>query len=150
MEQLLGSLRQLEQELGSAPDPDWVVEWKAKLVGLLAKLKGWLKPAIEGKPPLVEWTDLEVAISETEGEVYKAPGARLIGPKGRFVEIVPKARHIFNAMGRVDLVSRRGRAMLARFAPDEWSFVWTSADGRWESAKLTEDSFAEVLSEMLG
>lgn len=154
MVELLDALQRLEQALPGRPDVQWqetIDEWIEDVRVLLERLRSWLKPALEGDKPLIQWEPLQVAIAEGDRPVYHAPGARLIGTRDRFVEIVPKARAVFNAMGRVDLVSRKGRAMLARFSRGHWSFVWNSGkEGNWESAELTEATFAEVLREMLG
>ncbi len=155
MDQLLQALQRLDQTRSFVSDPDTdrtLAEWREDVHRLLDDLRSWLQPTMNGDPPLIRWEPLNVAIAEPEGHVYEVPGARIYGPGGSFVEVVPKARFVFNANGRVDIVSRRGRAMLARFAPRKWSFVWTSSgegvEQRWESSELTEATFAEVLREM--
>lgn len=120
LNQLVSALKTLEEQPRPQADRDWtemVEEWREDVRRLLDEMRGHVKLLLQGDPPLLTWEPLEVAIKEGETPLYKAPAARVIGPQGRFVEIVPKARQVFNAMGRVDLVSRKGRAILARFSP---------------------------------
>ncbi len=152
MDRLLEHLKQIRAPM--ADEQQWrqkIQEWVDDFAARLAEIKAWLRPLLKdpGNPdrPL-EWEDLKVLVVEGDHEAYSAPGARLICPRGRYVEIVPKARHVFKATGRVDLVSRKGRVLLARFGPRKWSFVWPDED-EWRSAELSADSLAKVLEEML-
>ncbi len=151
IEELLDKLRHQKGAIASSRDDEWKrmrAEWIEDVQRLMDRIVVWLRKAEEDD--LVTLDRITVAISERDGDLYRPAALRVIAPNGRFVEIVPKARTVLGALGRVDLVSRRGRAILARFNPGEWSFVWDSAEtGAWRSEPLTEESLARTLKEML-
>ena len=150
LDKLLETLRRLDKDR-SEPGPEWKSvneEWQADVHRLMDTLSAWLAPARNQK--LVEIERIQVVVSECEGDHYHADALRIIAPNGRFVEVVPKARRVFGALGRVDVVSRQGRALLARLAPNQWRFMWQDpAGGDWKDRPLDEDSFAETLRGML-
>ena len=123
-------------------------DWTSDVHERLKEIRSWLKPLLSGDHPPLTWRDLKCVVAEGDGKAVEVDGARLLGPGGRFVEIVPKARHVFSATGRVDFVSPKGRMILARFDPGKWSFVWPVGE-EWRSAPLSETTLAEVLREML-
>lgn len=153
MEDLVHELTQQRSRLSTVSDESWqkeTEEWIASIQTLMDQIVEWLRPARDPESPLLEIDRIAVAISEREGDLYRPVALRVIAPNRRFVEIVPKGRRVEGALGRVDFVSRKGRAILARFGPREWSFVWHSGDqSRWQSQPLTQESLANTLKGML-
>ncbi len=66
------------------------------------------------------------------------------------MDVLPRARLIVGATGRVDLVSGRAHALLVRFGQDEWAFMRLAENGgEWERRDLTADSLSDVLLGLL-
>jgi len=150
MERLLERLKRIERALENEPWRKSMQELVDDFSERLEEIKTWLEPLLECDNPPLRWEPLKVMITEGGPRGFEAPGARLYGPPGRYVEIVPKARQVFNATGRADFISPKGRVVLARFAPGEWSFIWpVGDDDEWRSAKLSPTSLADVLQEMM-
>ncbi len=120
-------------------------EWIRALKRLFHEVREWLKP-VEAEGLRV--TAAEVSVDEGAGP-YQAPALQ-IQFQDRRVDLMPIARHIMGASGRVDMIRGTNRRVLARFAPSEWHVVRrASPDTEWESTPLTADSLADSLREML-
>lgn len=159
MDRLLDLLEMHQRATPPPASPTDRDQWCAEIRGLMTRIKNWLDEAqarrLAERPSgsqesagiLLQVEPLQVALA-VGAEVYHADALRVIAPGGRFVEIVPKAKAVLGASGRVDIVSPKGRAMIARFGPDQWSFVWPDEKGEWQSRGLTSAALAEVLREM--
>ena len=126
-------------------------EWVADLERLMTRLDEWLEPLRQAG--LLDINKQNVRISESPDipdSDYVAPARLLLSPDHVRVEILPRARGVFGASGRVDILGRNRLAMLGRFAPGEWHFVWQEPAGaEWQSRPLTPESLAATLKEML-
>jgi hypothetical protein len=94
----------------------------------------------------------EVAVSVEEEQLgrYDAPSLKIITPVGKAVHIVPKARLVVGAYGRVDFVCSPKKLILVQSRPGQWHFVDLKPDkGGWSYGELTEDSFWKALQYLL-
>ncbi len=115
-------------------------EWVEALRVLFAGIEEWLRPVVDSKEiyPL-QWLSIEIQEGESDSPPYVAPVLRLLTTRaGVSVLVVPRARRVVAATGRVDMVREpAGRSkVLVRFreAPPEWYFMEKGEDGSWESA----------------
>lgn len=128
-------------------------EWLAALDGLFGDIEGWIAPAVKEGLLRVSRSDMEI-IEEDIG-AYHAPileirddrllvrlmpvGARVAG-----VVVSGGTRHI-GLRGRIDLVCGPIQIPIVRSS----SGMWKALPLRGEPKDLNEETFSEILSEVL-
>jgi hypothetical protein len=128
-------------------------EWKRAVESLFLEIERWLAPAVNDRVLVI--TRSEVTISEQDLGEYQAPVLEIsdgqltvrLEPVGtRVVGVVSSggARHI-GLRGRIDLTCGPIRIPIVRNTAGEWK----SLPLRGEPRELTEESFAEILGEVL-
>ncbi len=120
-------------------------EWLRAVEDLLRRIRAWLEDAEARKLLRVEQDT--VAIDEERLGTYNAPMLRVQTP-GVSVRIVPCARIVIGARGRVDFETPASRVMLMRVADQRWEFRELSSRG-WRATPLDESSFWTVMESML-
>ncbi len=151
---------ELIAHLKHQPGPEQVAEstrvneeWGKALEVLFGDIRHWLAPVVASAQ--IEIQDLHVEVSEGGSGIpsYVAPALRILAATGPSVAIVPRARRVVAATGRVDM-SREPRGPvrpIVRFAitPPEWHLAHKRADQSWATIPLDEDSFCRTLMELL-
>jgi hypothetical protein len=128
-------------------------EWKKSLEVLFTEIEGWLAPAVSAGVLTTARSD--TTIFEQDLGEYSAPvlqisdgrlTVRLEPVGGRVAGVVAAGgrRHI-GLRGRVDLICGPIRIPLVRGS----SGAWKALPLRGEPRDLTEESFAEILGEVL-
>jgi hypothetical protein len=127
--------------------------WQRALADLFAQLEGWLAPAVTAG--VLTTTQTTTTLSEQDLGEYQAPALQIddgnltvrIEPVGgRVANVVSSAgRRPVGLRGRVDLVCGPIRIPLVR----EATGAWRALPFRGEPRELTEESFAEILREVL-
>ena len=128
---------------------DWAAkrsEWLSDLRTLTAQVKDWLAPAVQ--KGLLRVQDDEVQIEEQYLGSYAAPSLVISGPGASRVKLVPIARLIVGAQGRVDLISGSEKFVLVRTKPREWGASVPQAKKPTVSA-LTSDLLFQLLHELM-
>jgi hypothetical protein len=152
MRDLIEKLKERPKTVGEHRD-DQTKEWKQALDDLFTEIEGWLAPA--KRAGVLTTTRSETTIAEQDLGEYAAPvlhisdgrlTVRLEPVGGRVAGVVAAGgkRHL-GLRGRVDLVCGPTRIPLVR----DLSRVWRALPLRGEPRKLTEESFAEILGEVL-
>ena len=144
-------LRQLseQKDLSKLKSPEIVTEWRRSLRRLFDQFKAWLtEKSAKDVLRVVETSDM---VKERLLEpLYQVPILRIEAPNGDVVQIVPKARIVVGAYGRVDFECGAKRVTLTRKDPDRWQFAQLAPDqGGWSFEDLTESSFWRVLQYLL-
>lgn len=153
------TMRSLIEKLKERPstvDEHWDEqkrEWQQALGDLFAQIEGWLAPAVSAG--VLSVTRSETPIVEQDLGQYTAPTLQISDGRltvrlepigGRIAGIVAAGgrRHI-GLRGRVDLICGPIRIPLVRTS----SGAWKALSLRGEPRDLTEESFAEILGEVL-
>jgi hypothetical protein len=123
-------------------------EWLTSLDRLFGKISEWLRDAAERK--LLEVKPGQIGVREERLGGYFAPSCDIVAPSGITLRIVPTARFIVGANGRVDLLCPPNEAILVRKNGDDWAFAELDAPRGWRFIPLTEESFWEVLGKLVG
>lgn len=128
-------------------------EWLSALNSLFTSIEEWLRPAVEAGVLTTSRSSTEIV--EQDLGSYTAPmlqitdgsiTARLEPVSGRVAGIVASGNvRLVGMRGRVDLVCGPMRVPLGRTS----SGVWKALPLRGEPRELTEESFAELLGEVL-
>jgi hypothetical protein len=128
-------------------------EWLSALDQLFRDIEGWVQPAV--REGVLKTSRSEVEIDEPDLGSYVAPlleiraGGLLIRlePVGvRVVGVVASGGHrLIGLRGRVDLVCGPIKVPLVRGTGG----TWKALPMRGEPCDLTEESFAEILGEVL-
>jgi hypothetical protein len=160
---MTGKQALLEKLRGEAPGPKTVdehfeqqkAEWIVDVGALMDQLAGWLSDGEHEGLVRVERRAIELA--EEDLGPYEAPALTIhlrtthprtvkVEPKGMRVvgAIVAADRRIIGARGRVDITCGPARAMLLRYA-GSWKLVTPAGS----PVELTEDSFSDVLGELI-
>ncbi|HEX2568528.1 MAG TPA: hypothetical protein VH877_03140 [Polyangia bacterium] len=128
-------------------------EWLAALRHLFAEIERWLGPATDAGVLKISRSESEIV--EPDLGSYRAPILRI--SDGRLtVHLEPVGRHVVGIVGgggtrftglqgRVDLICGPMKIPLVRTSPTTWKAVPL----RGEPRDLNEESFAEILSEVL-
>jgi hypothetical protein len=146
-EDLLKKLSQ-QKDKSAATRPEILAEWRKSLNELFRVFAEWLAEAVAEN--LLKVGEIPVEIQEEQLGSYDAPSLKIVTPQGVAVYIVPKARIVVGAYGRVDFECSPNRCSLVRTAPDRWQFSNLSPSrGGWSFEDLTEDSFWKVLQYLL-
>ena len=147
-EELLEKLRQ-EKEQPRAKAKDILAEWQEAIAQLFSQLYKWLADPEAKHLLMVFKSSTTVREEDLLGE-YDAPAFKINTPNGEAVYVVPKARMVVGALGRVDLECMPRRLTLVRVEPTRWKLGRLPRDGGgWTFQDLTESSFWEALSELL-
>ena len=123
-------------------------EWLLALKNLFDQITLWSKEAVDRK--LLEIKEGQVAIQEERIGAYYAPSCEFITPAGIRVHILPKARFVVGSIGRVDWESPPNEVILVRKNGNNWQFAELDAPCGWRYTPLTEESFWEMLGNMIG
>jgi hypothetical protein len=143
LDQLKAQKKALAEE---EPDPKQVREdWKKDLKDLFDKFRDWTKDAEQAG--LLEIQEQEVHLEDSRLGKYVAPALRLQAPRTG-IRIIPKARYVAGARGRVDLETPTQRLMLLRTDKHTWKFA-RLVGHRYVTADLTEDSFWKEIGDLL-
>ncbi len=146
-EALLGFLREAKKQADAEKPDDIRVEWQRALEQLFDVLEKHLRRAVEAKLLTVKRDS--TAVLEPRLGQYDVPRLTISAPNGREVRVLPCARYVVGAKGRVDVGSGPKTALL----------LWT--DSGWQLANreggrgapppvpLTEESFSEALLNLL-
>lgn len=128
-------------------------EWSEAIDALFAEIERWLVPATTAR--VLTTTRTETTIAEQDFGEYVAPvlqisdgrlTVRLEPIGGRVAGVVAAAgKRYLGLRGRVDLVCGPIRIPIVRDA----SRVWKALPLRGEPRELNEESFAEILGEIL-
>jgi hypothetical protein len=128
-------------------------EWRDALNGLFTTIEGWLRPAVEAGVLTTSQSLTEIV--EPDLGSYMAPllrisdgliTARLEPVGGRVAGIIASGNaRLVGLRGRVDLVCGPMKVPLVRTS----SGVWQALPLRGEPRELTEETFAELLGEVL-
>jgi hypothetical protein len=137
---------QKEALAAEEPDPKQTLrEWKTDLKRLFKDFRSWMKEAEQ--EGLLEIQDQEVHLEETKLGKYVAPALRVQTPRVG-IRIIPRARYVTGARGRVDLETSTQRLMLLRTDKHAWKFAhWGGR--QYETTDLTEDSFWKEIGSLL-
>ncbi len=124
-------------------------EWLQSLEELMNKLSAWLNEAEAAN--LVTVDHLIVGLQEDRFRtLYSAPALRVQSPTGLAVRIVPKARFVVGALGRVDLECPPKKVQLLRNEAGRWQIARLSSQGSgWRMEDLTEEAFWQTLGDLL-
>jgi hypothetical protein len=145
---LLKQQKQIDQA-GKLVDMETVRrEWLEALGALMNTLHSWLKDAVDQQLLRIE-TTVESLKEERLGPVYTAPALKVITPTDVVVHIRPRARFVVGAHGRVDLECPPKKAMLVRKQPNRWQFADLTSGSAGRIRELTEESFWEVLMDLI-
>jgi len=155
---LIDFLRQQKQD-AEGRKVNWArirESWITDLRELMAQIRAWLKDAVAER--LLEVREHEVSLTEDGLGTYTVPALTISAPRSRLIQIVPKARLIVGAEGRVDLESGPNRAKLIHVGK-AWKFVREDFSGarlgrlsapmKRELADLSEQKFRETIRELL-
>lgn len=128
-------------------------EWLSALNSLYTKVEEWLRPAVEAGVLTTSRSSTEMV--EPDLGSYRTPvlhisdgsiTVRLEPVGGRIAGIVASGNaRLVGLRGRVDLMCGPVKVPLVRTS----SGVWKALPLRGEPRELTEESFAELLSEVL-
>lgn len=128
-------------------------EWLSALRALFTQIEGWVRPAVEAGVLTTNQSSTEIV--EQDLGSYMAPVLRISDGQltvrlepigGRVVGIVGSGNtRLVGLRGRVDLVSGPTKVPLVRTS----SGVWQALPLRGEPRDLTEETFAELLGEVL-
>lgn len=114
-------------------------EWIGAITDFYKKIRGWLRDAETKKLIVVE--EGEVRLHEKILHIYTAPSLGLTTPRGQVIEIIPRARFIVGAAGRIDITFGTRSLMAIRTDAGNWEFVEPEPAGGWKRELVTEDSF---------
>lgn len=131
--------------LESGEPDDLREEWLRAVGSLLRRIRGWLADAESRRLLHVEQDT--ATIEEERLGTYSAPMLHVQTP-GVSVRIVPSARIVIGARGRVDFETPASRVMLLRTADQKWEFREPSPSG-WRVMPLDEGSFWTVMDSLL-
>ena len=144
-------LKQLSEQksLSEVRGPEIVTEWRKSVRHLFNQFKEWL--AEKAAKDVLKVVETPVEIKERLLEpIYQVPSLRISSPSGDVIQIVPKARMVVGAYGRVDLECGAKRLTLVRKEPERWQFAKLAPDqGGWSFEDLTESSFWTALQYLL-
>jgi hypothetical protein len=130
-------------------------EWLDAVNGLFREIEGWLAPAIavgalKSQPSEIELDDPDlgkytapmkyIAVKQASG-----PAVRLEPISPGVTGLIVSGRRLTGLRGRVDLISGPTKIPLVRTQ----SGIWKAVPLRGEPRDLTEESFAEMLNELL-
>jgi hypothetical protein len=127
-------------------------EWKRALEALFGDIEKWLAPAVTAG--VLKTSLSQTEITEQDLGEYQVPVLRITDGRltvqlepvgGRVVSIAAGSGRHRGLRGRVDLICGATRIPLGRDA----SNTWKALPLRGEPRALTEESFAEILSEVL-
>ena len=147
---LLEFLRQQKAEQEAEGKIDWNVrrrEWLDAIDSLFKAVEDWLRGAVSQHLLRIDRTVTN--ISEEHIGTYEVPVLRITAPRGRHVDVIPRARNVFGGSGRVDLESGPKSITLIRTAKKTWAFTVRHANSL-QKVELTEESLAEFLRDLLG
>jgi hypothetical protein len=143
-------LSRLGKQKGStegAPQ-DVLREWLAALSQLYQEFAAWMNDAVAQN--LLQVTETKIPIKEEKLGTYNAPALKVVTPRGDVMQILPRARMVVGAYGRVNFESSGNKAMLVRSGLDKWQFAKLNPDrGGWVFEDLTEESFWKTLDGLL-
>jgi hypothetical protein len=146
-EELLKQLSE-QKSLSELKKPEVVSEWKESLTQLFRQIAEWLAENVAKDVLGVEETPAE--IREHALGTYLVPSLKIFAPRGDVVQILPKARIVVGAYGRVDFQCGSKRRILVRKEPGRWQFTRLAPDqGGWAFEDLTESSFWTALQYLL-
>jgi len=147
-EAIIDRLRGQRDALDPAEGEALRSEWVAALHALMEMFRGWLADAERERLLRVEAE--EINRDEERLGSYQVPVMKLLTPKGESLRIVPRARIVVGARGRVDLECPPNSAILIRSEPERWQFARLVPEKRgWIFHDLSEDSFWQVIGELL-
>jgi len=127
-------------------DPEEVrSEWLSELRRLFKTFRTWTKDA--KRQGLLEIRNESVHLEEERLGGYDAPALRIASPRVA-IRIVPRARNVIGALGRVDFETPSERLILIRSDSNTWKFA-RLVGHRWETTELTEGTFWNVLGSLL-
>ena len=123
-------------------------EWLEALDALMTMFRGWLADAEKEGLFVVETEEIER--EERQIGSYPVQVLRLTTPRGDVIRIVPRARHVVGAYGRVDLVCPPKTTILVRPEPGRWQVSrLMPKDGGWSNIDLSESLFWQVIGDLL-
>ena len=127
-------------------------EWTAALDRLFQEIEGWLEPAIQGG--YLTTRRVQAQIIEQDFGTYDVPMLEILRggltvrlePIGvRVVGVVAAGKRLVGLRGRVDLVCGPIRIPIVRSSPA----TWKALPLRGEPRELDEETFSEILEEVL-
>jgi hypothetical protein len=144
---VLDQLKAQKQALAAPElDPTQMVEkWTTELKRLFKDFRAWMKEAEE--QGLLEIQEQEVHLEDERLGDYDAPALRIQSPR-MGIRIVPRARYVVGARGRVDFETPTQRLILLRTDENKWKFA-RLVGHKYETADLTEDSFWKEIGALL-
>jgi hypothetical protein len=125
-------------------------DWTKALDQLMTKITAWLKEAEGANLLRLETYSATLEEERFGGKPYAAPALKVVTPGGLTVRITPAARFVVGANGRVDLECAPKKAVLVRKDRNHWQFARLAPQaGGWRFDDLNEDSFWQILGELL-
>lgn len=123
-------------------------EWLAELNSLFANIRKWLRKPLDAK--LVRLEPGTRTLTEHQLGTYEAPCLTIYAAGPTVVDVLPQAREVVAAIGRVDLVCGPKREIMVRFNAGQWFFAQLSEEGtQWISKPVNETSFSAALKKLL-
>ncbi len=144
---VLDQLKTQKKALGATKlEPEQVLRgWQADLKRLFKNFRTWMKEAEQ--EGLLEIQQQEVHVEDSKLGKYIAPALRIQSPRVG-IRIVPRARYVVGARGRVDFETPAQRLILLRTDKNQWKFA-RLVGHRYETTDLTEDSFWKEIGALL-
>ena len=146
LEELLERQKEEAEGEGSFDRNACLAEWLEWLDDLFSDMAGWLEPLRESGH--LNFRRFEQPHHEELLGSYKAPSLVIESPTRHKVEIDPGGRIVVGALGRIDFTAGSKKATLVRSKGEEWLFA-SRRGTKFEYHPLTEETFKEVLAEML-
>ena len=136
--------KQLEEQDLKKSKKDIVNDWQERVSQLLSLFEKWLEPMVKENLVAIERNTIEM--TEDPLGTYEIKVMDVTAGSAR-VNIVPIARYVVGASGRVDLVRGHNKTMLILTEDNKWVFAYR--DDGLQTEPLTEDSFSEAMMELL-
>lgn len=120
-------------------------EWLLNVDHFMKEVKGWLFQAEQDG--LVEIRELTVSLSEEQMGEYSSIGLEIISGT-ESVKVLPVARLVIAARGRIDIFSMIGRYVVLDLPSKGWHYTTESRDVGYYP--FNEESFTKMLKDLLG
>jgi len=146
-DKVLDQLKTQKQAPGATKlEPKQVLRgWQADLKRLFKDFRTWMKEAEE--QGLLEVQEQKVPLEDKKLGKYVAPALRIQSPR-MGIRIVPRARYVVGARGRVDFETPTQKLILLRTDKNTWKFARLVGQ-KYETTDLTEDSFWKEIGALL-
>jgi len=145
---VLESLEQMKRLTESEDTARIRSAWLQSIKDLFVKFEGWLQTARDRD--LLQVRRGEVALSEERLGDYSAPGLTIAIPGGLTISIVPRARFVAGASGRVDFHFPPREAALLQRTNGDWEFAILDDRLGYRMVPLNEESFWMTIGKLIG